>query len=99
MRAGPDSPIDPAAQIAYHGHGLGSGLGRGRLRDGVGNFLSTAFGTNISATIINCYEAMIASLRLIVMPCASSRLSRAFSFSSERRSFASDTPKPPNFAF
>lgn len=63
-RCGPDSPIDPAQQLAFYDPGLGSQTDGGRLKFGwtrwARNFLSQATGLGITQNVIDCYAAIIA---------------------------------------
>ena len=62
-RVGPDSPIDPAEQVAYYDAGLGSRPPGGGTFSGiyrsVHNFLSQATGLGITTNLIDCYEMII----------------------------------------
>ncbi|CAN5505391.1 hypothetical protein BH10PSE11_BH10PSE11_13430 [soil metagenome] len=62
-RAGPDSPIDPAKQIAFYDPGLGSQPGGqtsiSRAYRAIYNFLSQATGLGLTRNIIDCYAAII----------------------------------------
>src|SRR4051812_46948438 len=62
-RCGPDSTIDPKAQIAFYDPGLGSpadgGHLVGRLARSVYNAVSQATGFGITANMIDCYAALI----------------------------------------
>jgi uncharacterized protein (DUF2235 family) len=62
-RVGPDSPIDPRAQIAFYDPGLGTQSGGqtaiSRFYRTVYNFLSQATGLGLTRNIIDCYAAII----------------------------------------
>ena len=62
-RIGPDSPIDPAEQVAYYDAGLGSrppgGGTMSTLYRMVHNFVSQATGFGLTTNIIDCYEMII----------------------------------------
>jgi uncharacterized protein (DUF2235 family) len=62
-RVGPDSPIDPAGQVAYYDAGLGSRRPGGdtfsAIYRWVHNFLSQATGFGITTNLIDCYEMII----------------------------------------
>ena len=62
-RTGPDSPIDPRAQVAYYDPGLGSeGDAKGfglRLVDMTIGFARLAAGAGITRNVIDCYEAIL----------------------------------------
>ena len=59
MRPGPDSPIDPMAQVAFYDPGLGTGEGHGLGRR-LSQMLESAIGTGFDHNIIDCYERIIA---------------------------------------
>lgn len=62
-RTGPDSPINPAEQIAFYDPGLGTEPDasnvRVRLFRALRKLYSAATGTGISTNIIECYEAIV----------------------------------------
>ena len=62
-RCGPDSPIDPAEQVAFYDPGLGSPRDNHFTFGWVGrklyNLISQATGFGITANIIDCYAALI----------------------------------------
>jgi uncharacterized protein (DUF2235 family) len=62
-RCGPDSSIDPKAQIAFYDPGLGSqadgGHLAGRWARSIYNMVSQATGFGITANMIDCYAALI----------------------------------------
>lgn len=62
-RTGPDSPIDPAQQIAFYDAGLGSEQVEGpfwqQFRDSIRKFLSAAFGTGLTVNVADCYAAIL----------------------------------------
>ena len=62
-RAGPDSSIDPAEQVAFYDPGLGSSADGGHLHGTLGrqlyNLASKATGLGITANIVDCYAALI----------------------------------------
>jgi uncharacterized protein (DUF2235 family) len=62
-RVGPDSPIDPAKQIAFYDPGLGTDNDGGSIPfrpvQKFRKFWSAATGTGISRNIADCYEAII----------------------------------------
>lgn len=62
-RIGPDSPIDPAKQVAFYDPGLGTqeegGPLRLRLWDALGKMTSSATGDGFSTNVIDCYEAIL----------------------------------------
>src|SRR5215475_13465665 len=61
-RCGPDSPIDPAKQVAFYDPGLGSPRDNRFAFGWVGrkiyNVLSRATGFGITANIVDCYAAL-----------------------------------------
>jgi len=62
-RCGPDSPIDPAKQVAFYDPGLGSPRDNRFAFGWVGrkiyNLISRATGFGITANIVDCYAALI----------------------------------------
>ena len=61
-RLGPDSPIDPAEQIAFYDPGLGTAPDAGRgLRPWVAvrKFAGSATGAGIGHNVADCYEAIL----------------------------------------
>lgn len=62
-RSGPDSPINPAQQIAFYDAGLGSEETEGplvsRIVSAIRKFLSSAFGTGFTNNVSDCYEAIL----------------------------------------
>ena len=62
-RAGPDSPIDPAQQIAFYDAGLGTEADEGsvplRAVRLLSKVASSATGRGISTNIADCYEAIV----------------------------------------
>lgn len=62
-RAGPDSAIDPAEQVAFYDPGLGSTADGGHLHGTLSrqlyNLASKATGLGITANIVDCYAALI----------------------------------------
>jgi len=62
-RVGPDSPVDPAAQIAFYDAGLGTEKDEGRVPlrvlKAARKFASAAIGSGISRNIADCYEAIV----------------------------------------
>ena len=61
-RTGPDSPINPAEQVAYYDAGLGSAEVSGGLLTAVEfvkKFFSSAFGTGLVTNVADCYEAIL----------------------------------------
>lgn len=63
VRAGPESPINPADQIAFYDPGLGSAEIGGPFweqpLDIIRKFLSSATGTGFSRNVVDCYEAIL----------------------------------------
>jgi hypothetical protein len=60
-RPGPDSPIDPAKQVAFYDPGLGSGESRRFTLRWVRSILSAGVGTGIDQNVIDCYVAILAN--------------------------------------
>lgn len=62
-RTGPDSPIDPAKQIAFYDPGLGSGELSGPFWSqpvtSIRKLLSSGFGTGFTRNVADCYEAIL----------------------------------------
>ncbi|MFZ0458600.1 MAG: DUF2235 domain-containing protein [Rhodoplanes sp.] len=62
-RTGPDSPIDPAKQIALYDPGLGSGEQSGPFWShpvtSIRKLLSSGFGTGFTRNVADCYEAIL----------------------------------------
>jgi uncharacterized protein (DUF2235 family) len=62
-RTGPDSPIDPAKQIAFYDPGLGSGELSGPVWSqpvtSTRKVLSSGFGTGFTRNVADCYEAIL----------------------------------------
>jgi len=62
-RTGPDSPIDPAKQIAFYDPGLGSGEQSGPFLShpvtSIRKLLSSGFGTGFTRNVADCYEAIL----------------------------------------
>ncbi|MBA3658185.1 MAG: DUF2235 domain-containing protein, partial [Gemmatimonadales bacterium] len=62
-RSGPDSPIDPARQIAFYDSGLGTDADVGtiplRLTRFIKKLASSATGAGISANVVDCYAAIL----------------------------------------
>ena len=62
-RCGPDSSVDPGAQVTFYDPGLGSPADGGHLVGGfarrIYNLISQATGLGITANIIDCYAALI----------------------------------------
>src|SRR3954469_20139382 len=62
-RIGPDSPIDPAKQIAFYDPGLGSGELSGPFWShpltSIRKMLSSGFGTGLTRNVADCYEAIL----------------------------------------
>jgi hypothetical protein len=62
-RVGPDSPIDPALQVAYYDPGIGTASASGAVRLGLWDraraLVSQAVGLGFSANVIDCYEAIL----------------------------------------
>jgi uncharacterized protein (DUF2235 family) len=62
-RIGPDSPIDPAQQVAFYDPGLGSadigGPAWMRPITATKKFLSSAFGTGFTSNVADCYEHIL----------------------------------------
>lgn len=62
-RVGPDTSIDPAAQIAFYDPGLGSAADGSKIKiqwaRKIYNLASMATGLGITANIIDCYAALI----------------------------------------
>ena len=62
-RVGPDTPIDPAEQVAFYDPGLGSAADGGHLHGTLSrqlyNLASKATGLGITANIVDCYAALI----------------------------------------
>lgn len=62
-RTGPDSPIDPAKQIAFYDPGLGSGEVSGPFWSqpvtSIRKVLSSGFGTGFTRNVADCYEAIL----------------------------------------
>ncbi|SHN73546.1 DUF2235 domain-containing protein [Bradyrhizobium erythrophlei] len=62
-RVGPDSPINPAEQVAFYDPGLGSAADGSQFKIGwmrwIYNLLSMATGLGITNNIIDCYAAII----------------------------------------
>ncbi len=62
-RPGPESPIDPAHQLAFYDAGLGTDVDSGhvpfRFLRLLRKFASSAMGTGISINIVECYAAIL----------------------------------------
>lgn len=62
-RVGPDSPIDPSAQVAFYDPGLGTTMADGQIRLSLWQQLKSiaglAFGLGFSSNVIDCYEAIL----------------------------------------
>jgi T6SS, Phospholipase effector Tle1-like, catalytic domain len=62
-RVGPDTPINPAEQVAFYDPGLGSAADGSQFKIGwmrwIYNLLSMATGLGITNNIIDCYAAII----------------------------------------
>jgi hypothetical protein len=62
-RSGPDSPIDPAAQVAFYDPGLGTttdgGLIKLRLIDVLRALAGSVAGIGISTNVADCYQAIM----------------------------------------
>jgi uncharacterized protein (DUF2235 family) len=62
-RVGPDSPIDPAKQIAFYDAGLGSGELSGPFWSqpviSIRKLLSSGFGTGFTRNVADCYEFVL----------------------------------------
>lgn len=62
-RNGPESPIDPAEQVAFYDAGLGTDADAGHVRlrflRTLRKFFSSAMGTGISTNIVECYAAIL----------------------------------------
>jgi uncharacterized protein (DUF2235 family) len=62
-RCGPDSSVDPGAQVAFYDPGLGSPADGGHMLGNIPrriyNIVSQATGLGITANIIDCYAALI----------------------------------------
>lgn len=62
-RVGPDSPIDPAEQVAYYDPGLGTSNAAGNVSLGLWERLKSwaglAVGLGFSTNVIDCYEAIL----------------------------------------
>ncbi len=62
-RCGPDSSVDPSAQVAFYDPGLGSPADGGQLFGNIPrriyNVISQATGLGITANVIDCYAALI----------------------------------------
>lgn len=62
-RIGPDSPIDPNAQVAFYDPGLGTTVADGQVRLSLWQRLKSiaglAFGLGFSSNVIDCYEAIL----------------------------------------
>lgn len=61
-RIGPDSPIDPAEQVAYYDPGLGTDAdahGGTKMRRFFGKLLASIAGRGIAVNIADCYEFII----------------------------------------
>ena len=62
-RTGPDSPIDPAKQIAFYETGLGSaelsGPAWSQPISALRKILSSGFGTGFTNNVADCYEAIL----------------------------------------
>jgi uncharacterized protein (DUF2235 family) len=62
-RTGPDSPIDPAKQIAFYDPGLGSGEVSGPflswLLTSIRKYLSSGIGTGFTRNVADCYEFIL----------------------------------------
>lgn len=62
-RCGPDSSVDPGAQVAFYDPGLGSPADGGHLLGDIPrriyNIVSQATGLGITANMIDCYAALI----------------------------------------
>ena len=62
-RTGPDSPVDPAEQVAFYDAGLGTAKDEGtiplRMLQTLRKFVSAAIGFGISRNIADCYEAIL----------------------------------------
>lgn len=54
-----DTDIDPAKQIAFYDPGLGTGEAGAGWVTRLSRLFESAFGTNISANITDCYEAIL----------------------------------------
>src|SRR5690349_15676132 len=57
-RIGPDSPINPAEQVAFYDPGLGSGE-TDSFWSTVRKFWSSATGTGFTRNVAECYEAIL----------------------------------------
>jgi len=64
-RTGPDSAIDPAAQVAYYDPGLGTMTNAGTVRRSVWGAIKSvaglAVGLGFNGNVIDCYEAILKS--------------------------------------
>ena len=62
-RVGPDSPIDPAEQVAFYDPGLGTAMAGGDVRLSLWQRLKSiaglAVGLGFSGNVIECYEAIL----------------------------------------
>ncbi|MFN3225401.1 MAG: DUF2235 domain-containing protein [Hyphomicrobiales bacterium] len=63
MRPDPQSPIDPAKQVAFYDAGLGVGEIREPFFKRVRSFLASALGAGIDENVIDCYEFIIGNYR------------------------------------
>lgn len=67
-RPGPDSPINPAEQVAFYDAGLGTEKDEGtipiRAMKFLRKFASAAIGFGISRNIADCYEAVLKNYEL-----------------------------------
>lgn len=61
MRPGPDSPVDPAKQVAFYDAGLGVGEIKEPLFKKTRSLLASALGAGIDENVIDCYEFIIAN--------------------------------------
>lgn len=57
-RSGPDSPIDPAEQIAFYDPGLGSGETNSWWST-IRKYISAGLGTGFTQNVADCYEAIL----------------------------------------
>ena len=62
-RVGPDSPIDPNAQVAFYDPGLGTTMAGGQVRlslwERLKSIAGLAFGLGFSSNVVDCYEAIL----------------------------------------
>ncbi len=61
-RVGPDSAIDPAAQVAFYDPGLGTDAdsrSRGKVRRAIGKLMASVAGRGIAYNIVDCYEFIL----------------------------------------